>query len=419
LKIRFSPLQILKYAIVSLVLLFFIYLLSLFISRRNFYQWDFKTFYYAGKAHAAGLNPYGLTNLAAVAKRPVHFRFRYPPLTLWFFRFFSLFNIKTACVLFLSIKCALLAILFFLWIKFFLKKEADVWFVVFSLLAFNTSIFVDLAAGNISIFEQFGLWLAFVCLMKRRLFLFCLLVFLSAQFKITPLFFLVLLLFIKAKKKYLYFFGTIFVFGAIQAISYLTTPLYEDFIIFGGQFEEYMQSSYTLLSELMTMSGRLLGVGFGPIVLRVVFLFFVGVVFLMSWRALSILTKHPLITEENKDRLKIFLICLVYALTVPRFLAYSHMILIVPAYYILKRYMAGMGGVLVGILAVLHIPQSAGMPGMEIPLDLLWKYHSVTIAFGLWAICLFRIFHIHDNRKNRLNGMLPSEMPSASPLESL
>lgn len=93
-------------------------------------------------------------------------------------------------------------------------------------------------AGNISILEQFCLWLGFVCFLKRRLFLFSLLIIISACFKITALFFLVLLLTINEKKNYFYFFGTLFSFGLLHTVSYLTSPLYEDFLIFGRQLEK-------------------------------------------------------------------------------------------------------------------------------------------------------------------------------------
>ncbi|MGQ9472262.1 MAG: glycosyltransferase 87 family protein [Candidatus Aminicenantales bacterium] len=387
--------RVLKWLLVSLILLFFLGLLVLFVSWKHFYQWDFKTFYYAAKAQAAGLNPYGVTSLAQVAKRPVRFNFRYPPLTLWFFRLFSPFNLTTAYYLFLALKCCLLGVLFFVWKKFFLKKEADIWFYPFSLLAFNTSIFIDLASGNISIMEQFCLWLGFVCLFKRRLLLFCFLVLVVANFKITPLFFLVLLLVLdeEKKKKFLYFFGTLAAFGLIQALSYLTSPLYKDFLFFNRRLETGFgnPSSFSFLRDLVAGLAHLTGRSTFSILHIVVYGLFAGAILLISWRAVATLKSFLSLSREDREIITILLACLAYAVTVPRFMAYSQIILIVPAYFAMKKFLKGTEGLLLFILVALQTPQHAGMPVMDAVLNFVWTYFSVLIGLGIWCIFVYRI----------------------------
>jgi hypothetical protein len=404
--------RILKWIVVSVILLYFLGLLGYIISRRDFYQWDFKTFYYAAKAQAAGLNPYGVTSLAKVANGPVRFNFRYPPQTLWFFRLFSLFDLTTAYYLFLALKCCLLGGLFYIWTKYFLKKETDIWFYPFSFLAFNTSIFVDIASGNISILEQFCLWLGFVCLLKRRLLLFSLLILIAANFKITPLFFLVLLLLIdeEKKKKYAYFFGTLLVFGLIQAASYLTSPLYKDFLFFNRQLEKGFgnPSFFSLLRDLLFGLDHLTGRSTFSILHMIVYGAFAAAVLVISWRAVVALKSVLSLTEEDKERMIVLLLCLAYAVVVPRFMAYSQMILIVPAYFVLKRFLSGMEGILLFLLVALQTPQHAGMPVMDAVLNFVWTYYSVLIGLGLLIVFLLRIFR---SRKEGTSLFIPPTPP--------
>jgi len=403
--------KILKWILVSIILAFFIYNFSLILSRPGFYQWDFKTFYYAAKAHASGLNPYGVTSLSEIAKKPVGFRFRYPPQTLLLLRFFSYFNLNTAYYLFLALKCCLLAGMFLLWTKIFLKREADIWFYPFALLAFNTSIFVDIAAGNISIFEQFGLWLGFFFLLKRRLFLFCLAIVLIANFKITPLFFLVLLLFIKDKKKYLYFFASLFTFGMIQAVYYIFSPLYQDFLIFGSRLEKGWgnPSSFSLLRNLMSSLAHLTGHATFSVLHVGVYAIFVAAVLVISWRGVITLKSILPASEVDRERMMILLACLVYAVVVPRFIAYSQIILIVPAYFVLRRLLSGMEGVLLFILIAFQTPQHSGMPGMDQVHDFIWTYYSVLVGLGLLIVFLLRIFR---SRKDGAGLFVPSSPPT-------
>jgi len=387
-----------------------IYNFSLILSRPSFYQWDFKTFYYAAKAHASGLNPYGVTSLSQIAKKPVGFRFRYPPQTLLFFRPFSFFNLNTAYYLFLALKCCLLGGMFLLWTKIFLKREADIWFYPFALLAFNTSIFVDIAAGNISIFEQFGLWLGFFFLLKRRLFLFCLAIVLIANFKITPLFFLILLLFINDKKKYLYFFGSLLTFGLIQSFYYFSSPLYQDFLIFGSRLEKGWgnPSSFSLLRNLISGLAHLTGQATFSVLHVGIYAVFAAAVLVISWRAVIALKSVFPTSEVDRERIMILLACLAYAVVVPRFIAYSQMILIVPAYFVLKRFLSGMEGVLLFLLIAFQTPQHSGMPGMDQVLDFIWTYYSVLLGLGLLIVFLLRIFR---SRKEGTSLFVPPTPP--------
>ncbi len=71
-------------------------------------------------------------------------------------------------------------------------------------------------AGNISIIEEIGIWLAVAFSSKGSWRSFVFVWSLVSCIKITPLFFLVLLFFIPERKQYALFFGSLAIFAAIQ-----------------------------------------------------------------------------------------------------------------------------------------------------------------------------------------------------------
>jgi hypothetical protein len=105
----------------------------------------------------------------------------------------------------------------------------------------------------------------------------------------------------------------------------------------------------------------------------------------------------------------ILLACLVYAVVVPRFIAYSQIILIVPAYFVLRRLLSGMEGVLLFILIAFQTPQHSGMPGMDQVHDFIWTYYSVLVGLGLLIVFLLRIFR---SRKDGAGLFVPSSPPT-------
>ena len=111
----------------------------------------------------------------------------FAPLTRLWFR-------DNADLIFLCIQCCLLVYLLFIWHIIFLGKFADPWFCFFCLLAYNSTVYLDLLAGNVSIIEQASLWTAFYFFTKQRFVLFSFFLLLAAIFKLVPLFFGLLVL---------------------------------------------------------------------------------------------------------------------------------------------------------------------------------------------------------------------------------
>ena len=209
-----------KIGAIGLPLLLLIYLLTLIMhlsAHHEQYQWDFRTHRMAAQVWADGENPYDPRVLDP--KSGTGFVYNYPPVTLLFYRLFTLVDYPTAFHIFLLIKCALLIGLVCFWKRVFLNQEGGALFYLFCLLVFNNVFFLDLIAGNINLLEQVFLWLGFYFFIQRRPGLFILCVILAASFKMTLTFFLVLLLLEDHPRKWHQFFIGVALFGGLPAGS--------------------------------------------------------------------------------------------------------------------------------------------------------------------------------------------------------
>lgn len=388
-------------------------------TRPDMYGWDFKTAYWAGKTNAAGLNPYGVTALGRVAQQEIRLRWRYPPAMLWFYQLFGLFPYPIAHMLFLALKCALLALLFWCWTKSFLRREYDALFFVFALFAFNSSICVDLMSGNISLVEQAGLWLALAFFLRRRYLLFTVLLVLVSGIKFAPLFFLVLLLFVDHRRKTAYFFGGALAFTAIQVVFYAAWPLFHEFLIMGPQVQADFgeggyenPSSYSLLGELVRAIKPHWHHGGQWRLHMVFFMLLAGLILALSGKAARRLAAASGLDAGERDRLLVSLACLTYALIVPRFMAYSQMILIAPAYFILRRVLDRNGGALLFmVLAGLQSRGYATLPGLNAVFEYIWTYFELFLAAFLWFVLVRGIVRAGRNGAGRISLLAHTPAP--------
>jgi hypothetical protein len=294
----------------------------------------------------------------------------------------------------LLVKCALLVGLVIFWRNAFLGPAGDSLFFLFCLLVFNSAVFADLIAGNINLLEQILLWTAFFFFLQKRFALFCVFVLLAASFKMTPLFFIVLLLTSDHPKKYHYFgyAGTIFL--AYLAVQYLIYPeMFMGFVrnaltvvgesgAVGPSTEKFVKEIFALLSQL---SGPL-----PPVIISAVVIALAALVVFLSGRAYFLLkgtrTGHP-----DCDKMILFLVCLVYALIHPRFKDYAYMLLIVPAYYIMKTTRLKKAFPFIFILSVLAAPHLM-LPGFDFLSSIMWRYFPLMVAYTIWGLYLHEIF---------------------------
>ena len=375
-----------------LLLLYFTTLVLHISAHDDQYQWDFRTHRKAGEIFASGSDPYDPNVL--LNQEGASFLYTYPPATLCFYWLFSLTAYKTAFHIFLLVKCILLIGLIVFWKKAFLRQEGDSLFYLFSLLAFNCAVFLDLIAGNINLVEQILLWVGFFFYLKKRLVLFCVFALLAASFKMTPIFFLVLLLLCDHEKKYAYLVGAGSIFLVYLLIQYLILPdMFTGFIrnalTVVGESGVVGPSTQKFVKEIFRMISQMFG-PVSPTIITMVVIGLAAIVVFLSSRA-CLLLKRSLIDHEDNQKIILFLVCLVYALIHPRFKDYAYMLLIVPSYYIMKNIRYTKAFPFIFIFAILASPHLM-LPGIDILSSVLWQYFPLMIAYTIWGLYLYEIY---------------------------
>jgi hypothetical protein len=378
-----------------LILLLYFFTLVMHISANHEkYQWDFRTHRMAGQVWADGENPYDPSVLDP--RSGTGFVYNYPPVTLLFYRLFTLVDYNTAFHVFLVIKCVLLVGLIYFWKRVFLEADGDTLFYLFCLLVFNNVFFLDLIAGNINLLEQVFLWLGFYCFLKQKPYPFIILVILAASFKMTLAFFLVLLLLDESPRKYASFGIGAGLFGAYLLIQYLIAPR-----MFGDMLRNAFAvvsepgavgpTTHKLVQELMQLIGNLTGVDLSG----AVWLLVAGLTLLVIGLSARAYLTLPTGSSREKNIQIIFMVCLVYALIHPRFKDYAYMLLIVPTYQIIKNAGRRSAFPLLFILAVMASPHWF-LPLLDSLSTLFWKYYPLLIAFGVWGLYIHGIYAAAD-----------------------
>lgn len=380
-----------------LLLVYFITLVLHVSSQSDQYQWDFRTHRKAAEIFTAGSDPYDPGIL--LSQKEANFLYTYPPFTLFFYALFNQTDDNTAYHIFLLVKCVLLIGLVIFWRSAFLGSAGDSLFYLFSLLVFNSAVFADLIAGNINLVEQILLWTAFFFYLKQRLVLFCVFALLAASFKMTPVFFIILLLTSDHPKKFLYFGVSGAIFLAYLFIQYLFYPgMFTGFVrnaltvvgesgAVGPSTEKFVKEIFALLSQLVGPVS--------PAVISVVAIGLAALVVFLSGKA-YVLLKRTQTDELDREKMILFLVCLVYALIHPRFKDYAYMLLIAPSYYIMKTTHLKKAFPFIFVLSILAAPHLM-LPGFDILSAMVWRYFPLMIAYTIWGLYLYEIFAATKN----------------------
>jgi hypothetical protein len=364
------------------------------------YQWDYRMKYLSAEAYAKGVNPYDTTAVIKAAGDPDGLVYDYPPLTLKIFALFNGFDYASAARLYLVLKCAMLAVLLVIWRNLFFDGQTDIAFWLLCLLGFNATIFLDVRAGNISVFEQVGIWLAFYFYTRRNLLLFCALIVLVASFKLLPIAFLALLIFSEDRKKYAYLAGAAAAFGFIGWLSYTANPAYfRSFINIGVHTSAECggiidPSLGCFFVDISSNSGEILAYKLlGQLPLH--WLAYAVAATAIVYAGLPSMMRTMRSQEREREKLLVYQACLVYALVCPRFKDYSYILLIPPAYYIMRRIArksAGLGEFISNyglanmrtsavLLVILCITTGSSLPVLSMACRFFWDY------FPLWSVC--------------------------------
>jgi hypothetical protein len=351
-------------------------------------MWDFKKDYYAAKAHSLGLNPYLNADLAAVSGEIMPLPYVYPPPTLLFFKIFNLFDYQSAQYLYLLFKGVLLVGIFSIW-KRLLKDGFNIEFLVFSVLAFNASLLVDLHTGNASLLEQFLLWLGFSFYLRNRLPQFCICVLAASAFKLMPAAFLLLLLFTKDDRRRLLFGLSALILVCYLLFSHLATP---------SLFAHYMRnaeigatrmgfergvnnpSTLALIRDWATLMGYVLKIRLPHLLPYIIYAVVASGVLYHSLHGLKVLQSG----RRGDRRLQMVLLaCLTFVLVAPRFKNYTYFLLAPAAYAVLGNPAVRKYRSILSVLIIL--PLSPLMPRPEFLLG-MWGYYPLLLVYGLWAL---------------------------------
>jgi hypothetical protein len=410
----FKTLSKSDFVVISVFMLYFA--VSVFIKTGNkelFY--DFKTYYYAVQSYKNGVDFYNpefvfelqqrnlLLNDSALNKNLFEYKlpYVYPPVTVKFFQLFANDNYFTGLLAYNVLKLILLIILILIW-KFFI--EIDKYFLLFFLLAFNFALSNDFYWGQITLFEQVFLWLGFLMFIRKKYLLFSIFIVLASLFKITPLFFSLLLLFTGDRKKYLYFVLIALLFVLYIGLNYLfDQSLFRIFAqsLFGHFNAErvdgrglYHPSSYMLIdSVLNALSGGKAYLKNYSIITAGIFFIFACVIVTVSWLALRKL--KAVYRDIEVDKLMIYLFCFVYALVNPKFMFYSYILLMIPGFYLIKNSKLIKPIYLLIFILLLSPGDLCFYPGINSFYALYWQYFPLIQAFGLWGLFIAE----HKNNK--------------------
>jgi hypothetical protein len=344
-------------------------------------QWDFEAYYYALKVHDAGGNPYDHRQVVKMAGGAVN-HLMYPPHTLAFFRLFAFDDLTAAKGAFLTAKLVCLAALLVLWTTWFVRAGGRGWFLAFAALGYNAAICRDLMVGNMSVFEQTLIWFGVFALMRGRLGLFCLLIILSAQFKILPVCLVGLVLLTDSRYKWHYFAGSIVACVLLVAGVYLWDPsaflTYWRLLADVGLMEPggvIHPCARTMIKDIVADAMKTFGVleDLKPKTLA----YPVYAVY-----ALGVVLVYLRVVRRRMDlRTAVYLGMLTYAIAAPRMKDYSYMLLLVPTFELVRDRMTRPGP---GRLLVFAVALLLSIPGMNV----LWRYRSLVLAGWVWVTSL-------------------------------
>jgi len=350
-------------------------LMALVAIRWNSYQWDFQMFYGSATDFLQGTSPYRGKGLS----------FYHPPLTLYLYELFAHLPRNLAYELWLALKIAALSALFLIWNRHFLKLDLAWTTVVYFILAYNATIYADLVSGNISIFEQLGLWIGFAALLQGGYALFSLCVVLVAQFKLTPIFFAVLLLLAPKRPQWLWFAVCVVGFVAVFLLNLLFQPaLLHDFFTAAAALDERGANAPGTLALIRDVFDRIGGPGFSERT-HVDEAIFVIAALAVGVSSLAVVVRHRSANAEPNSKLIVYFACLAYALAVPRMKTYSYILLLIPTLaliYILPR-RALVPAACAALVALVVFPLDS-LPFRSLS-QLLYEYMPLAAALGTWV----------------------------------
>ena len=374
----------LRYLSIGLLALVWIY--GIYDLAQGEKQWDFKAYYYAAVAHERGLDAYDTRVTEQIAGTPIKLSYVYPPLTLWFFRLFTILDFESAYFAFLILKLISLVALCLLWRRNLFEGEDDLLFLWFVTLAYASTAYWDFVAGNIGVFEQTLFWIAMVALLRKKMIIFTGAIVAISFFKLTFIVFLALPLLWRDKNALKYVAMGIAVFGAYLLANYLVAErefkmLLSVLGVIDERGEVYNHSLLAMVRDFFDKSEVAKYFSSIPsVVPNAIYIVVVIVILVISWRAL--MNRRTRIGESFTIE-SIYLACLVYALAMPRMKSYSFILLIPASYYVIRKCVKPEAFIYLFMILALTKWTPLPMPDF---IRFLWWYFPWLSALLIWIL---------------------------------
>jgi hypothetical protein len=358
-------------------------------------QWDFAVYYAAAHAFAAGGNPY----------MPIHphpglngdLVFQYPPLTLYLFQWTTLFSLPTAKVIWLVAKVVAVALLLWLWRRDFERIDLRAPLTLFIALGFNASLLRDFDCGNISTFEQVGIWLGFGLLVRERPYAAAAVLACVAQFKLLPVAFLALIPLVRPTDGWKPFFAGCAIFCGLLLLNPALSPgLTENYLGLFTNANLRMDdrgisnpSSLSLFRDILDLTSYAPGLAYnrvaGTIAYGVYLVALLLVMIRFAWNGRA-------------------------ALAAPRMKDYSYILMLIPTLFVVRdmdRRGIRADYLLLGAgLMTFGQPQQSNVPGLQAGIYMLQAYLPLWIAGAV----LVYLLSVLGNSESRTRAPEPASL---------
>jgi hypothetical protein len=361
-------------------------------------QWDFATYYGAASAAERGQNPYDSGSVARAIGRLNTYPFVYSPVALRAFAPLAHLPRTDASRVWTVLKLGSLALLLTVWSCYFVPRGTRVWFVLLCAFGFRQAITRDLLTGNVSLLEELLLWSGFALFLRGRFWAFAALIAAASIFKLTLLWFWLLLLCpaLGSEQRRVRILAAsaaalaVTVGATVAVVPNQSREFARVFLQLapaGPLFERGPNAPATsaLLYDGLLMFAR----GAPPSRFLVFGLYGIvaAVVLAASWRALRRLAGRAMAIEHRR-LWAIILLCFAYALVSPRFKDYSYILLLVPTFRVLFAHRRGDISRALLLGAMLIPPSAALTPRLNDWLVVFWGYYSLLVAGAAWWLAL-------------------------------
>lgn len=371
-------------------------------------QWDFQVYYSAAHAFVQGGNPYHPLRTYLGPSGDVVFQ--YPPVILYVFLWTNLLSLAAAKLVWLGLKLAALGALLWVWHKDFERLDANWPTVLFIALGLNATLLRDFTCGNISTFEQLGLWLAFGLLVRDRPYAAAVILACVAQFKLLPAAFIALIPLVRPNDGWKPCLTGFALFLALLALNPLCYPeLTQNYLSLFTDANPRMDdrgvhnpSSLALFRDLIDLTAYAPGLPYNRTAgTRAYIAYLVALILLLIRAGWNMRGR----VRAADPRLALYFGCAFAAVAMPRMKDYSYILMLIPALFVVRdiaRRGIAPDYFLLGLaLLIWAQPQQTYVPGLEALIYMLQAYLPLLVSTAIMIYVL---------------RLLPQESPEPVPV---